>query len=290
MPRMFQDSQDERGHLPKNKVTAYPNFFHAVRDLADFEYQTMPSSLNRKRIRVQKIQDLASSLLDTFDEENEAFLSSGRVEISIFNKRPQTDFLHLFKSVARFVSKKISVIFVPTPKIRESLTKVVEHETRSVAADEKADPLEVYDTAEVSILSNMCGLWAWQFKNGLGNYASLEHCCPEKETEPRNAIIALTDQERAETLKWNVRRHPTSKGEPPKFTFCSWTTKGGLVRKNFGPPKSNGVFVGAEAALNGIMELAKAYLQANPTEAGIPWTDLLLKLNITRNASANTET
>ena len=66
MPRMFQVSQAERGHLPKNKVTAYPNFFHAVRDLADFEYQTMPANLNRKRIRVQKIQDLASNLLETY--------------------------------------------------------------------------------------------------------------------------------------------------------------------------------------------------------------------------------
>jgi hypothetical protein len=290
LPRMFQVSQAERGHLPKNKVTAYPNFFHAVRDLADFEYQTMPANLNRKRIRVQKIQDLASNLLETFDEENEAFLSSGRIEISCFNRSPDTDFLHLFKSIARFVSKKISVIFVPTPKIRESLKKVMEHETRSVAPGEKADPLEVYDVAELSILSNMCGLWAWQFKNGLERYATLEHCNPEKETEPTAGIIALTDDERAETLKWNVKRHPTSKGDPPKFTFCSWTTKGGLVRKSFGPPKSNGVFVGAGAALNAIMELAKAYLEANPTDAGLPWTDLLLKLNITRNARANTET
>jgi len=164
LPRCFQDSSDTRGHLPKNKVTAYPNFFHAVRDLANFEYHTTPATLGRKKVRVRKIQDLAEGLLECFGPENEPFLSKGRIELSIFQQGPDTDFLHMFKSIARFVSKKISVIFIPTPKIREILSKVVEHDSSSIAADNIADPLKEHDFAELSLLSNMCGLWAWQFK------------------------------------------------------------------------------------------------------------------------------
>jgi len=119
----------------------------------------------------------------------------------------------------------------------------------------------------------------------------LENCRPPAEVpaEPKSGGISLTGEERADTLKWIVRRHPTSEGNPPKFTFCSWTTKGGLVRKSYGPPKSNGVFVGAEAALVGIITLVEAYKAANPQDAALPWTDLLLKVNITRNAKANEE-
>ncbi len=291
MPRLFQDSSDRRGHLPKNKVTAYPNFFHAVRDLATFEYQTTPVSLGRKKLRVKKIQDLAEGLLECFSPENEPFLSKGRIELSIFQQEPELDFLHVFKRVARFVSKKISVIFVPTPKIREILLKVVQHETSSVSMEDTSSPLQEHDFAELSLLSNMCGLWAWQFKKSLATYANLEHCRapPEEPAEPESGGILLTVEEKADALKWNIRRHPTSKGNPAKFTFCSWTTRGGLVRKNFGPPKSNGVFVGAEAALAGLIRLVEAYQAANPQDADLPWTDLLLKVNVTRNANANLE-
>ena len=47
---------------PKNKITVYPNFFHAIKTLTTFEYKDFPKTIKTKKNRVQKIRALAHDL------------------------------------------------------------------------------------------------------------------------------------------------------------------------------------------------------------------------------------
>jgi hypothetical protein len=62
----------------KPVITVYPNTFHAVRGLVDFEYDVFPRTVKNYMKRVQKLQSLAVV------SENLSTLTCGRVEISHF--------------------------------------------------------------------------------------------------------------------------------------------------------------------------------------------------------------
>jgi hypothetical protein len=253
LPRYFQDTAAVRGTLPKNKVTAYPNFFHAVRNLTDFEFKEFPKTLRSKKIRVQKIRTLADELSDLLRSDSVPFVSAGRVEISLHGIDSKMDVMSDCKMIALNQFKRLHMKLVPIADILTELETLIDYPD-PVGSD--STRLTPSDEAELAIISNMCGLWSFKFKKYLPQ--RLRYQEPEEDgevpSEDATLFSKLSPEQKIEILTWYVGSHSRS---TTKFTFRTWNSKGGLMRKVKGPPIPNGSFDSPEDAAEAILLLAQ---------------------------------
>jgi hypothetical protein len=253
LPRQFQESAAVRGTLPKNKITAYPNFFHAVRNLTDFEYQNFPKTIRYKRIRVRKLRALAHDLSELLRSENVPYISAGRIEVSLQGLKSNTDVMGDCKMIALNQLKRLTMKLVPISDILADLETVIDFPD-TVGND--LSGLKPEDEAELAVLSNMCGLWSFKFKKYLSR--RLHYLDSEEDdgasTENTSLFSKLTAEQKEEILTWYVGNHSRS---ATKFTFRTWNSKGGLTKKSKGPPIPNGCFDSPEDAAEAILILAQ---------------------------------
>jgi len=152
LPKKFQYGRKGKS-IKKNCITVYPNCFHAVRDLVNFEYGSFPKTLKHKRIRLQKIQSLASGLQEAWSA-NKDTLTSGRVEISLFRFAADTDVLFLSKMIARSQLKKIQMIKVPVEDV------IVSWRPCCSVADMLRTSAQSYPcSAYIALLVDSCSSW-----------------------------------------------------------------------------------------------------------------------------------
>lgn len=263
LPMFFQDQAPTFG--PKDKITAYPNVFHAVRTLTNFEYKAFPKTIATKKKRVMKIRALAHDLSVLLKGEFQPSLSYGRIEVSLNRFPVNADAMAWCQRVAYDQCKHLSMKLVPISEILEGLEAVIDHPD-SVGSD--STPLTPKDQAELAILSNMVGLWSWNFKKylhkSLGNLVDSEE---DSEADPSSApstlFAMLTTERQFEILNWYVGTHSRSK---TKFTFRTWNSKGGLRTKSKGPPIPNGTFDSPEDAAEAILELSD--------QLEVEWSDI----------------
>lgn len=222
--------QDRTRGPPKNKITAYPNFFHAVRTLTDFEYQGIPVNMKKKKNRLEKLRKLAVDLGNLLRSDHQLVVSSGRVEVSLQGVDVQTDVMRQCQKIALSQFKCLSMKLVPIADILQDLDAVAGFED-SVGSDDLV--LTPEDQAELAILSNMCGLWSWKFKPHLDkSLDSLQVVDASLSVEgvpvsPFPLFASLDFAERNTMLVWYVGVHPRSS---TKFTYRTFTTKGGMMR------------------------------------------------------------
>ena len=253
LPSFFQDPAPIFG--PKDKITAYPNVFHAVRTLTNFEYKAFPKTIATKKKRVMKIRALAHDLSALLKGEFQPSLSYGRIEVSLNRISVDVDVMTWCQKVACDQCKHLSMKLVPISEILVDLEAVIDHPD-SVGSD--STPLTPKDEAEIAILSNMVGLWSFNFKKYL--HKSLENLVDSEEDSaadplalPSTLFAMLSPENQSEILNWYVGTHSRSK---TKFTFRTWNSKGGLRTKSKGPPIPNGTFDSPEDAAEAVLELA----------------------------------
>jgi hypothetical protein len=232
----MQKSPEERGNFLKRKSTAYPNFFHPVRTLTDFEYKEFPKTVRTKKKRVSKIRCLALELAEVLSSDLQPHISSGRIEVSLQGEPADSDLLGYARFVALSQFKKISMRLLPVSEIVSQLNRVIQHEDY-VGSDH--DALTPKNKAELAILCNMCGLWSYSFKKFLSK--SLDDLDEEHPSEAGSVFSLLKADEKVEILSQFVSTHSRS---VQKFKFRTWTSKGGRRRKGKGPPISNGTGLG----------------------------------------------
>ncbi len=221
----------------------YPNCFHAVRNLTNFEFNSWPKTLRHKRVRVSKIQSLASGLKKAW-EKNKQTLTCGRVEVSLFNYPADVDVLHTCKKIARSQLKKVQMVKVFVEDVIKNLDTVIQFP--EVVGDNDT-PLTHSDKRELAILSNMCGLWDYKFKQYLKQDLVLESSCDEEST-PRLLSVFQADQ-KEELLTWYVGKRFCKK--ETRFCYRTWDSKGGkIVRKKALAPNPNGSYPSAEDAID----------------------------------------
>ena len=164
--------------------------------------------------------------------------------------------MRLCQRIALSQFKCLSMKLVPIVDILKDLDAVVGFED-SVGSDDLV--LTPEDQAELAILSNMCGLWSWKFKPHLDkSLDSLQVVDASLSVEgvpvsPFPLFATLDAAEQNNMLVWYVGLHPRA---PTKFTYRTFTTKGGLIRKAKGPPIPQGSFDSPEAAAENLLELA----------------------------------
>jgi hypothetical protein len=237
---------------PKNKITVYPNFFHAIKTLTTFEYKDFPKTIKTKKNRVQKIRALAHDLHQVLDSDLKPVVSNGRIEISMQREEFDCDIMRVCQAIAMDQFKVLSMKLVPISDILAELNTVIDHPD-SVGSD--ATPLTPKDEAEVAILSNMVGLWSFKFKKYLDKRLEFLDVYNEDDFVPPPTLFeSLSAEAQLEILTWFVGTHSRS---ITKFTFRTWNSKGGLRVKNRGPPIPNGSFDSPEEAAEAILKLAE---------------------------------
>ena len=255
----------------KNSITVYPNCFHAVRDLTNFEYGAWPKTIKHKRIRVSKIKSLASGLQEAWSTNQET-LTCGRVEISLFRFDSDTDVLHLSKMIARSQLKRIQMIKVPVDDVIRNLDTVLQFP--DVAGDDKV-ALSELDKRELAILCNLCGLWDWKFKKFLRKDLVQESSADEGPAP--NLFSVFQDAQKEELLTWYVSKRYSKK--ETKFCFRTWDSKGGkVVRKKALAPKPNGSYLSAAEAVEAVLEWAvalQAWSPEHPYDPQMKWIEEL---------------
>jgi hypothetical protein len=273
-----------------NKITAYPNIFHAVRTLTNFEYQEIPVMMKRKKIRLEKLRVLASEIAELLRSECQLVVSCGRIEVSLQGVESASDVMHECKKIALSQLKVLSMKLVPIVDILKDLDAVASF-VDSVGSD--GNDLTPKDKAELAILSNMCGLWSWKFKAHLDKKLGFIEAIGGSDLNgesltPYPLFNSLDAEERQEILAWYVGCHSKTKS---KFTFRTFNTKGGLMRKKRGPPITNGAFDTAEAAAEKLLELAVQLEVWSPIPKFGCWNhiDYLCKSRVARDLLAVTE-
>ena len=248
----------------KPVITVYPNAFHAVRGLVDFEYDAFPRTVKSYRKRVEKIQSLAVALREELSE-NLSTLTCGRVEISLFKLESDTDFFRLSRFITRSQLKKIQMIKVPVDDVFKNLEAVSQFP--SVVGTDSA-LVTATDEQNMVILSNMCGLWTWKFKKHLRKDLNL-NSVPNSQSEepefhlPTKLFSVLSEAEKQELLSWYVGKRYTKTGN--RFCYRTWDTKGGKCKKTI-RPVSNGSYSTAEDAAEAILEWAVAVKVWSPKD------------------------
>jgi hypothetical protein len=284
IPKHLRKLAEGTGKKPV--ITVYPNAFHAVRSLVDFEYDVFPRTVKNYRKRLQKLQSLADALRDELSE-NVSTLTCGRVEISLFKLESDTDFFRLSRFIARSQLKKVQMIKVPVVEVFKNLEAVSQFPS-VVGTD--SDPVTATDEQNMAILSNMCGLWTWKFKKHLRKDLNVNSVPTSQSPEPGSfaptkLFAALSDAEKTELLSWYVGKRYTKTGN--RFCYRTWDTKGGKFKKTI-RPVSNGSYSTAEDAAEAILEWAvevKVWSPKDPRGSETFWFSKLTMLM--RNRIAN---
>lgn len=257
LPKRYQFGRKGRS-FKRNAITVYPNCFHAVRDLTNFEFDKFPKSIKQKRIRVAKIQTLASGLKRAW-LQHKKILTCGRIEISLFNLPADTDVLYLSKRMARSQLKKIQMMKVPVDDVIQNLDTVLQFPE---TVGDNNDKLSASDERELAILCNMCGLWDWRYKKYLVQNLYQESSS-DNESTPK-LLSKFQAEQKEELLTWYVGKRYAKK--ETRFCYRTWDSKGGkLVKKKRMVPRPNGSYPSAEEAAEAILTWAIACDAWSPT-------------------------